>query len=107
MARQEGTIAPIPSRRLTSERLTDPVTVSCVKESAGFRVWEVEGVGVGSAEVRVEGPVPGLGLVGSDLVEIDPERFGFSDQVERVVDLFAVEPLDCASVSIGRLFVLR
>ena len=59
----------------------------------GFGVGEVEGVGVGVAEVNVEGTVPGQSLVGSDLVELDPECFGFADQLEWVVDLFAVEPL--------------
>lgn len=32
-------------------------------------------------------------LVGPDGVELDSEGFGFSDQVEGVVDLLAVQPL--------------
>jgi hypothetical protein len=58
----------------------------------GFGVREVEGSWVGSAEVHVEGPAPAEGFVGAGVIELDPERFAFGDEIEGVVDLFAVEP---------------
>lgn len=39
------------------------------------------------------GTVPGQVFVRPDFVELDPEGFGLADQVEGVVDLFAVQPL--------------
>lgn len=63
------------------------------------RIWQVFGLGkvgyrgVCQAEVDLTGTVPGQVFVRPDFVELDPEGFGLADQVEGVVDLFAVQPL--------------
>lgn len=63
------------------------------------RSWQVVGLGkvgcrrVSEAQVDLSGPVPGQRLVRPVGVELDAERLGFSDQVEGVVDLLAVQPL--------------
>lgn len=50
-----------------------------------FRLWEIEGSGVGQAKVDVER---------SELIELGPALFAFSDHVERVGDVRSVEPLE-------------
>ena len=63
------------------------------------RSWQVFGLGkvgcrrVSEAQVDLSGPVPGQRLVRPVGVELDAEGLGFSDQVEGVVDLLAVQPL--------------
>lgn len=54
---------------------------------------EVEDRRVRDASVDLDRAVPGQGLVGADLVELDPVFLGLADQVQGVIDGLAVEPL--------------
>lgn len=66
------------------------MSLSRVKRWAGFRAWKSR---VSEAEVDLAWPVPGEVVVRADGVELDAQGFCFADQVEGVVELFAVQPL--------------
>ncbi len=59
----------------------------------GFGLGEVGCRRASQAQVHLSGTVPREVLVRPDGVELDPEGLGFSDEVEGVVDLRAVQPL--------------
>lgn len=59
----------------------------------GFFDFEVGDGGAGEAGVDVGGPIPGDGLVGSDVVVVLPVGVHVLDEFEGVADLFPEQPL--------------